>query len=194
LIPSGSSTDPVLLNLCKTMDERSQFNSEDNISFGRSQLLKEDLVNALVDPSNISESFDSCPYYLSEHSKCALLSSAYVHLECKNYFKFTKDISSLSQRVLLSGPTGTEIYQEYLVKALAKYFGARLLTVDSSMLFGGQASKESEPYKKGDRVRYIGSLQRAGIILEGHRSNSLPIDSICAYHNVNKPFILNEIA
>jgi hypothetical protein len=38
------------------------------------------------------------------------------------------------------------------VKALAKYFGARLLTVDSSMLFGGQASKESEPYKKGDRV------------------------------------------
>ncbi|RLN39141.1 hypothetical protein C2845_PM01G14810 [Panicum miliaceum] len=167
LIPSGSSTDPVLLNLCKTMDERGQFNSEDNISFGLSQLLKEDLVNAMVDPSNISESFDSCPYYLSKHSKCALLSSAYVHLECKNYFKFTKDISSLSQRVLLSGPTGTEIYQEYLVKALAKYFGARLLTVDSSMLFGGQASKESESYKKGDRVRYIGPLQSAGIILDG---------------------------
>ena len=61
---AGSSTDPVLLNLCKTIDERSQFNSEDNTSFGRSQLLKEDLVNAMVDPSNISESFDSCPYYL----------------------------------------------------------------------------------------------------------------------------------
>ncbi|CAN6320024.1 unnamed protein product [Urochloa humidicola] len=168
LMPSGSSSaDPVLLNLCKTMDERSQFNSEDNMSFGRSKLLKEDLINAMVDPSNISESFDSCPYYLSEHTKCALMSSAYVHLECKNYFKFTKDISSLSQRVLLSGPTGTEIYQEYLVKALAKYFGARLLTVDSSMLFGGQGSKDSESYKKGDRVRYIGSLQSAGIILEG---------------------------
>ncbi|KAG2551995.1 hypothetical protein PVAP13_9KG440100 [Panicum virgatum] len=167
LIPSGSSTDPVLLNLCKTIDERSQFNSEDNTSFGRSQLLKEDLVNAMVDPSNISESFDSCPYYLSEHSKCALMSSAYVHLECKNYFKFTKDISSLSQRVLISGPAGTEIYQEYLVRALAKYFGARLLTVDSSMLFGGQAFKESESYKKGDRVRYIGSLQSEGIILDG---------------------------
>ncbi|CAN6306673.1 unnamed protein product [Urochloa humidicola] len=167
LMPSGSSADPVLLNLCKTMDERSQFNSEDNISFGRSQLLKEDLINSMVDSSNISESFDSCPYYLSEHTKCALMSSAYVHLECKNYFKFTKDISSLSQRVLLSGPTGTEIYQEYLVKALAKYFGARLLTVDSSMLFGGQGSKDSESYKKGDRVRYIGSLQSAGIILDG---------------------------
>lgn len=32
--------------------------------------------------------------------------------------------------------TGTDIYQQYLVKALAKHFGARLLTIDSSMLFG----------------------------------------------------------
>ncbi|XP_062215625.1 uncharacterized protein LOC133916121 [Phragmites australis] len=167
LMPNGSSADPVLLNLCKTMEERSQFNSEENISFGRCQLLKEDLKNATVDVSDISESFDSFPYYLSEHTKCPLLSSAYVHLHCKDYIKFTKDISCLSQRVLLSGPTGTEIYQEYLVKALAKHFGARLLIIDSSMLFGGQASKESESYKKGDRVRYIGSLQSKGVILDG---------------------------
>jgi hypothetical protein len=43
-------------------------------------------------------------------------------------------------RVLLNLVTylsvGTEIYQEYLVKALAKYFGARLVIIDSSMLFG----------------------------------------------------------
>jgi hypothetical protein len=45
-------------------------------------------------------------YPHSEHTKCALLSSAYVHLECKNYFKFTKEISSLSHRLLLYGPTG----------------------------------------------------------------------------------------
>ncbi|EER92288.1 hypothetical protein BDA96_01G399000 [Sorghum bicolor] len=167
LLPSGPSADPLMLNSCKTMEGRCQFSSEDNISSGRCQLVKEDLINATVDASDISESFDSCPYYLSEHTKCALMSSAYVHLHCKNYFKFTKDISSLSQRVLLSGPTGTDIYQEYLVKALAKYFGARLLTVDSSMLFGGQTSKESESYKKGDRVRYIGSLQSTGIILDG---------------------------
>ncbi|KAL6648178.1 hypothetical protein ACP70R_012402 [Stipagrostis hirtigluma subsp. patula] len=184
LMPNGSSTDPVLLNLCKTMEERGQFNSEESMSFGRCQLLKEDLKNATVDANDISESFDSCPYYLSlakrwdtcpptkrawscEHTKCALLSSAYVHLRCKDYIKFTKDISSLSQRLLLSGPTGTEIYQEYLVKALAKHFGARLLVVDSSMLFGGQTCKESEAYKKGDRVRYIGSLQSTGIILDG---------------------------
>ncbi|KAL6902168.1 hypothetical protein ACP4OV_005044 [Aristida adscensionis] len=164
---AGSSTDPVLLNLCKTMDERSQFNSEESISFGRCQLLKDDLKCATVDAVDISESFDSCPYYLSEHTKCALLSSAYVHLHCKDYVKLTKGISSLGQRLLLSGPAGTEIYQEYLVKALAKHFGARLLIVDSSMLFSGQSSKESESYKKGDKVRYIGSLQSTGVILDG---------------------------
>uniref|UniRef100_A0A453I452 Uncharacterized protein n=1 Tax=Aegilops tauschii subsp. strangulata TaxID=200361 RepID=A0A453I452_AEGTS len=72
----------------------------------------------------------------SEDTKCALLSSAFVHLQCKDYIEFTRHISSLGQRALLSGPAGTEIYQQYLVKALAKHFGARLLTVNSSMLFG----------------------------------------------------------
>ncbi|KAK3147266.1 hypothetical protein QOZ80_3BG0280270 [Eleusine coracana subsp. coracana] len=187
LMPNGRSADPVLLNLCKPMEERSQFNSEENIPFGRCQLQKEDLKNATVDPSDISESFDSFPYYLSEHTKCDLLSSAYVHLHCKDYIKFTEDISSLSQRVMLSGPTGTEIYQEYLMKALAKYFGARLLIVDSSMLFGGQISKDLESYKKGDRVRYIGSLQSSGIILDGQSPPSFgSLGEICLPFEENR--------
>ncbi|TVU47078.1 hypothetical protein EJB05_06658, partial [Eragrostis curvula] len=186
-MPNGTSADPVLLNLCKTMEERNQFNYEENIPFGRCPLQMEDLKNATVDPSDISESFDSCPYYLSEHTKCDLLSSAYVHLQCKDYIKFTKDISSLSQQVLLSGPTGTEIYQEYLVKALAKYFGARLLIIDSSMLFCGQTSKESESYKKGDRVRYIGSLQSSGIILDGQSPPDFgSLGEICLPFEENK--------
>ncbi|KQK21732.1 uncharacterized protein LOC100841766 [Brachypodium distachyon] len=166
LMPIGSSADPdIFSSLCKTMEDHP--NSEENTLSARSQLLKEDLQNATCDANDISESFESCPYYLSEDTKCALLSSAYVHLQCKEYIKFTKHISSLGQRSLLAGPAGTEIYQQYLVKALAKHFGANLLTVDSSMLFGGQISKDSESYKKGDRVRYIGSLQPTGMILDG---------------------------
>jgi len=53
-----------MLNSCKMMEGQSQFSSEDNISSGRCQLVKEDLINATVDASDISESFDSCPYYL----------------------------------------------------------------------------------------------------------------------------------
>ncbi|CAM0873142.1 unnamed protein product [Alopecurus aequalis] len=165
LMPIGSSADPDLFSsFYKTMDDQS-YSEEDT---ARSQLLKEDLKNATDDANGISESFDSCPYYLSEDTKRALLSAAYVHLQRKDYIKFTKHISSLGQRALLSGPAGTEIYQQYLVKALAKHFGARLLTVDSKMLFGGRTLKESDSYKKGDRVRYIGSLQPTRIILDGH--------------------------
>ncbi|VAH90973.1 unnamed protein product [Triticum turgidum subsp. durum] len=167
LMPIGSSADPDIFgSFCKTREDQS--NSEESAQSARSQLSKEDLKNATNDASDISESFDNFPYYLSEDTKCALLSSAFVHLQCKDYIKFTRHISSLGQRALLSGSAGTEIYQQYLVKALAEHFGARLLTVDSSMLFGGQTSKELESYKKGDRVRYIGSLLPTNVILDGH--------------------------
>jgi len=98
-----------------------------------------------------------------------LLSCAYIHLEHKEFIKYTSDISSVNNRILLSGPSGmppfsdpyfrgqsilgclafltstllfaafsigSEIYQEILAKALAKYFGARLLLVDSLLLPG----------------------------------------------------------
>ncbi|KAG8079372.1 hypothetical protein GUJ93_ZPchr0007g3759 [Zizania palustris] len=150
----------------------SHLSSEESAPFAQYQLLKEDLKKAVVYASDISVSFDSFPYYLSENTKSALLSSAHVNLCCKEHIKWTKQISSLCQRVLLSGPAGSEIYQESLVKALTKYFGAELLIVYPSLLTGGQSSKskESEAYKKGDRVRYIGSRQPTGIILGGQRA------------------------
>jgi hypothetical protein len=44
------------------MDDRS--NSEEDTLSARSLLSKEDLKNATCDANDISESFDSCPYYL----------------------------------------------------------------------------------------------------------------------------------
>lgn len=107
------------------------------------------------------------PHHCSENTKNVLLSSAYVNLCCKDSTKFTKEISSLCKRVLLSGPagiilvlcdhqsfqlatyfaatfvykstfmlTGSEIYQELLVKALTKSFNAKLLIIDYSLLSG----------------------------------------------------------
>jgi hypothetical protein len=161
----------IVSSLCKTMEEQSQFSSEENVPFAQHQLLKEDLKKAIISASDIAESFDSFPYYLSENTKSSLLTPAHVNLCCKKAMQWTKKISFISQRVLLSGPAGSEIYQETLVKALTKYFGAKLLVVDSLLLSGGQSSKSkvSESYKKGDRVRYIGSPQSTRIILEGQR-------------------------
>ncbi|XP_066398270.1 uncharacterized protein [Miscanthus floridulus] len=162
----------IVSSLCKTVGEQSYCPSEENMTVGRHQLLKDDLKKAAISASDISESFDNFPYYLSENTKNVLLSSAYVNLCCKESTKWTKDISSLCKRVLLSGPAGSEIYQELLVKALTKSFGAKLLVIDYSLLSGGQPSKskESEPYKKGDRVRYIGPPRSSGFMLEGPRA------------------------
>jgi hypothetical protein len=46
------------------------------------------------------------PHPCSENTKNVLLASAYVNLCCKESTKFTKGISSLCRRVLLSGPAG----------------------------------------------------------------------------------------
>ncbi|OAY76315.1 ATPase family AAA domain-containing protein 1-A [Ananas comosus] len=132
----------------------------------RYQAIKDGLKHAIIDASDIQVSFESFPYYLSETTKSVLTSSAFVHLKCKEICKYAGGISSLSQRVLLSGPAGSEIYQETLVKALAQHFGARLLIVDSLLLPGGLSSKELEPYKEGDRVRYVGLQHSAGTSLK----------------------------
>ncbi|VAH42419.1 unnamed protein product [Triticum turgidum subsp. durum] len=170
--PSVPHDTEIVSSLCKTMEEQNQFSSEENVPFAQHKLLKEDLKKAVVSASDISESFDSFPYYLSENTKSSLLTPAHVNLCCKEAMEWTKKISFISQRVLLSGPAGSEIYQETLMKALTKHFDARLLVVDSSLLSSGQSSKskESEPYKRGDRVRYIGSLQSTRFILEGQRA------------------------
>ncbi|CAN6212686.1 unnamed protein product [Urochloa humidicola] len=160
----------IVSSLSKTMEEQSYCIPEENVPFSRHLLSKDDLKKGTISASDISESFDNFPYYLSENTKNVLSSSAYVNLCCKESTKFTKGISSLCRRVLLSGPAGSEIYQELLVKALTKSFDAKLLIVDYSLLSSGQPSKsKNESYKQGDRVRYIGPQRLPGF-LEGQRA------------------------
>ncbi|GJN10720.1 hypothetical protein PR202_ga28837 [Eleusine coracana subsp. coracana] len=141
----------IVISLCKTMEEQSHYTSEEIVPFAQQQLLKDDLKKATISASDISVSFDTFPYYLSENTKNVLMSSAYVNLCCKDSTKWTK-------RYIFSLQTGSEIYQELLVKALTKFFNAKLLILDYSLTVWC------------DRVRYIGSLQSSGIILDGQRA------------------------
>ena len=67
------------------------------------------------------------PRPCSETTKNVLLASAYVNLCCKESTKFTKGISSLCKRVLLSGPAGITIalydHQSFQLAT----FGARFI-------------------------------------------------------------------
>ncbi|KAL3648017.1 hypothetical protein CASFOL_008985 [Castilleja foliolosa] len=114
----------------------------------RREAFKDLLRQGLLHSNNIETSFENFPYYLSETTKNVLIASTYIHLKCNKFAKFTSDLPSVCPRILLSGPAGSEIYQETLTKALAKYFGAGLLIVDSVLLPGGPTSKEADPVKE----------------------------------------------
>ncbi|GFP85608.1 ATPase family aaa domain-containing protein 1 [Phtheirospermum japonicum] len=114
----------------------------------RRQAFKDSLRQGLLHSNNIETSFENFPYYLSETTKKVLIASTYIHLKCNKFAKFTSDLPTVCPRVLLSGPAGSEIYQETLTKALAKYFGAGLLIVDTILLPGGPTTKEADPIKE----------------------------------------------
>ncbi|KAL0287748.1 UNVERIFIED_CONTAM: hypothetical protein Sradi_7117200, partial [Sesamum radiatum] len=131
----------------------------------RRQAFKDGLRQGLLQCKNIEVSFENFPYYLSETTKNVLIASTYIHLKCDKFAKYTSDLPTVCPRVLLSGPAGSEIYQETLAKALAKHFGVSLLIVNTILLPGVQpkqeastASSKNYTFKKGDRVKYVGSL------------------------------------
>ncbi|KAM3307723.1 hypothetical protein P3S67_009466 [Capsicum chacoense] len=68
---------------------------------------------------------------MCENTKNVLIATSYLHLKHKEQVKYFNELRAVNSRILLSGPAGSEIYQEMLVKALAHYYGAKLLIFDS---------------------------------------------------------------
>ncbi|KAK8586470.1 hypothetical protein V6N13_010062 [Hibiscus sabdariffa] len=112
-------------------------------------VFKEDIHAGILDGRNLEVSFDDFPYYLSENTKNVLIAASIIHLKHKEHAKYTSELPTVNPRILLSGPAGSEIYQETLTKALAHYFGAKLLIFDSHSFLGGLSSKEAELLKDG---------------------------------------------
>ncbi|KAM3381305.1 putative protein isoform X1 [Capsicum galapagoense] len=115
----------------------------------RCAVFKEEIHAAIVDGQQLDISFDSFPYYLSENTKNVLIAAAYIHLKHKEQVKYTSELATINPRILLSGPAGSEIYQEMLAKALAHFYGAKLLIFDSHSFLGGLSAKEAELLKEG---------------------------------------------
>ncbi|CAI9113083.1 OLC1v1013619C1 [Oldenlandia corymbosa var. corymbosa] len=111
-------------------------------------MFKEDIHANIIDGRDIEVSFDDFPYYLSESTKNVLIASTYIQLKHKEKVKYTSELPTVNPRILLSGPAGSEIYQEKLAKALARYFEAKLLIFDSHSFLGGLSSKRAELLKE----------------------------------------------
>ncbi|XP_040384586.1 uncharacterized protein LOC102715982 isoform X3 [Oryza brachyantha] len=147
-------------------------NSSASLPPSRCQAFKDGMKQGIISPKDIVVTFENFPYYLSENTKNVLLSCAFIHLEKKEFIKQFSEISSINQRILLSGPAGSEIYQETLIKALAKHFGARLLVVDS-LLLPGAPSKDPESQKEISKSDKSGDKSGGEklAILHKHRSS-----------------------
>uniref|UniRef100_A0A2P2LWR9 Uncharacterized protein LOC8266316 isoform X2 n=1 Tax=Rhizophora mucronata TaxID=61149 RepID=A0A2P2LWR9_RHIMU len=118
----------------------------------RCAVLKEDIHAGILDGQSLQVSFDNFPYYLSENTRNVLIAASFIHLKHKEHAKYTSELSTVNPRILLSGPAGSEIYQEMLAKALANYFGAKLLIFDSHSFLGALSSKEAEFLKDGSNA------------------------------------------
>ncbi|KAK8711525.1 hypothetical protein V6N13_146806 [Hibiscus sabdariffa] len=159
-ILAGTSTDfDFSGSIAKILDERreiremlKEFEPPSALISTKRKAFKDSLLEGILNPDNIDVSFENFPYYLSDTTKKVLIASTYVHLKCTKFAKFASDLPTMSPRILLSGPSGSEIYQETIAKALAKHFGARLLIVDSLLLPGGSTSKEADPVKEPSRA------------------------------------------
>ncbi|KAK9201832.1 hypothetical protein WN944_017040 [Citrus x changshan-huyou] len=154
----------------------------------RRQAFKDSLQEGILGPENIEVSFESFPYYLRCHifafkflfkvsmfagdtTKNVLIASTYVHLKCNNFAKYASDLPTMCPRILLSGPAGSEIYQETLAKALAKHFSARLLIVDSLLLPGG-SSKEADSVKESSRTEKASMFAKRAALLQHRKPTS----------------------
>ncbi|XP_023004431.1 uncharacterized protein LOC111497745 [Cucurbita maxima] len=149
----------------------------------RRQAFKERLQQGILKPDSIHVSFENFPYYLSDTTKNVLIASMFIHMKCNKFVKHASDLPILSPRILLSGPAGSEIYQETLAKALAWHFGARLLIVDSLLLPGGQTSKDADIVKDSLRPERASvfakrAVQAAAAAAAAASQNKKPTSSV----------------
>lgn len=142
----------------------------------RRQAYKDSLLQGILSPDNIEVSFESFPYYLSDTTKDVLIASTHVHLKCNKFVKYASNLPTVSPRILLSGPAGSEIYQETLAKALAKHFGAKLLIVDSLLLPGGSTAKESESVKEASRPERASIFSKRTVLQHKKPASSVEAD------------------
>mmetsp|Transcript_18672 Transcript_18672/g.40124 ORF Transcript_18672/g.40124 Transcript_18672/m.40124 type:complete len:1755 (+) Transcript_18672:48-5312(+) len=91
-------------------------------------------AKALLSHDELGGDLDQLPYYLGPGSREKLLLTANLHLHNAKCAAFTNTLSTMSSRVLLAGPVGSNLYQEALVKALAVSCKAKLLIFDRTQL------------------------------------------------------------
>ena len=96
--------------------------------------MREEFRALVADPENIDVDFANFPYPVGKGLKDRLLCTAFLHFKRQIYTSFVSELSSMSPRILLTGPYGSNRCQEAIFRALAKEMGSKLLVYDRAML------------------------------------------------------------
>ncbi|KAG2260472.1 hypothetical protein Bca52824_079766 [Brassica carinata] len=165
------------------VDDRREVKEFDRSVSTRRQAHKDSLRAGVLNPQDMDVSFENFPYYLSGTTKDVLITSTYVHMNCGSKFaKYASDLSTVCPRILLSGPAGSEIYQEMLAKALAKKFGAKLMIVDTLLLPGGSTAKEADSTIESSRRERLSviakrAVQAAHVTVSKHKKPTSSVEA-----------------
>ncbi|KAF8075541.1 hypothetical protein N665_1087s0010 [Sinapis alba] len=185
LLGEPSSID--LRGISKLLDERREVRELlreydlSSIISTRRQAFKDSLQGGVLNAQDIDVSLENFPYFLSATTKDVLIASMYVHMKGGSKFaNYASDLSTTCPRILLSGPAGSEIYQEMLAKALAKRFEAKLMIVDSLLLPGGSPAKEAESSKEGSRRERLSMLAKRAVQAAQALQHKKPTSSVDA--------------
>ncbi|KAG2282378.1 hypothetical protein Bca52824_053598 [Brassica carinata] len=173
--------------ISKLLDERREVSESLRDSYlsstisTRRQAFKDSLRGGVLKAQDIEVSLEKFPYFLSATTKDVLIASMYVHMKGGSKFsKYASDLPTTCPRILLSGPAGSDIYQEILAKALAKHFGAKLMIVDSLLLPGGSPAREAESSKESARRERLSMLAKRAVQAAQALQHKKPTSSVDA--------------
>ncbi|CAN6846057.1 unnamed protein product [Brassica oleracea var. botrytis] len=173
--------------ISKLLDERREVSESLRDSYlsstisTRRQAFKDSLRGGVLKAQDIEVSLEKFPYFLSATTKDVLIASMYVHMKGGSKFsKYASDLPTTCPRILLSGPAGSDIYQEILAKALAKHFGAKVMIVDSLLLPGGSPAREAESSKESARRERLSMLAKRAVQAAQALQHKKPTSSVDA--------------
>uniref|UniRef100_A0A0D9V331 AAA+ ATPase domain-containing protein n=1 Tax=Leersia perrieri TaxID=77586 RepID=A0A0D9V331_9ORYZ len=152
-----------------------------------------ELRRLVVDGSEIGVSFDDFPYYLSEQTRLALTSTAFVYLSPTILPNHIRVLSDATRTILLCGPS--ELYLQSLAKALANQFNARLLLLDVNEFsrrmhhkYGGQSNTQAR-----ERSITAAAFDRVSSLVGSFnlfRRKEEPADSVKQYWSMNEKVLI----
>ncbi|KAJ0232162.1 P-loop containing nucleoside triphosphate hydrolases superfamily protein [Hirschfeldia incana] len=115
----------------------------------RRERFKEEFLRRVQPWEKIQLSWETFPYYIHDHTKNILVECVTSHIRQKDAASvYGSRLDSSSGRILLQGLPGTDLYQERLVRALARDVQVPLLVLDSNVLapydFSDEYNEDSE--------------------------------------------------